>query len=299
MPRYTGALLSFVIIVVCLGINITQFPIAREMVDRSLASPATPNSHEENSSPNPAENILSDTAVDSSTAERPSGSAPSVTLPSSLVLQQTLQKQEQDKKNHSTAISPQEGSSAPPHGGSPSRISISATLVPSLPLVSNNGYEPIPADKIKPRSPSLASPKESLAQNKAETQSDESTAQEAEEGEPNPEDFSENFPTESSFQLSTPHPAYGEQVGKEETLDQEKPEPAPPSVPSSELSSEQVKPLPNVAQTPQSRANPWSAINVKIRPYDMVEAFRSSPLELDIPFADETEINTQDPYADP
>lgn len=312
MPRYSGALLALAVIVICIGINMTQFPIAREIMADSFAlspsSDASTNVSQEVSSPDIAKeapcassdvSIVSVSEPPTDTVIKPgSDSTRNVNVPSTLAIQASQEKEEQkqpieqNKNTQTVSISQREGSTAPPHGGSPSRISLTSSLVPNLPLASNtngsnNGYEPIPSGKAKLRgssqiadsnqnggqSPLISSPKESISQNKADDEAE----------------------SEPAFRLSVPNPAYREQVTDNTDTEKTDANMEPAAKPESVASdSGQVKPLPAASN---EAANPWSAIHVKIRPYDVVEAFRKSPLSLDIMYTDETHVEIEDPYA--
>ena len=206
MFRYSGPLLSFVVVAVCLGINIVRYPVVWEMLDKSTLS----------------ESIASQENTESN--EEPQK------------IEQTEQKPEtQIAKSETSDNNPlKEGSPVPPPlGGSPSslstpaaRISLSGTN--SSPPAATNGYSPIPAHSV---------PNRKFADN-ATVAEEEVTPLEEE-----PDAFAEEEPVVVSFEEkeepveeikpSQPQPPYSEKYQPSE------PEPVTPPKPAKEMTPEE------------------------------------------------------------
>ena len=131
MFRYSGPLLSFVVIAVCLGINIARYPVVWEMVDQSVFAAKVAALEVE-------DGAISDSAI-------PDNAAPAV--------QSALQTAQLETAQVETL---KEGTPVPPPlGGSPSSLSSSKVALFSTNLsksppdtVSSNGYGPIPAHSV-------------------------------------------------------------------------------------------------------------------------------------------------------
>ena len=185
MFRYSGPLLSFIVVAVCLGINIVRYPVVWEMLDKSTFS----------------DSIASQENTESNEEPQKIGQPEQK-------LETQIAKSETSDKN-----TLKEGSPVPPPlGGSPSslsapaaRISLSGTS-PSPPAATN-GYGPIPAHSV---------PNRKFADNVAAVE-EKVTPQEEE-----PNAFAEEEPAEVSFEEepdeepveeikpSQPLPAYSE-----------------------------------------------------------------------------------------
>ena len=123
MFRYSGPLLSFVVVAVCLGINITRYPIVWEMLDKTTFA---------------ANAVAHDAEIDTNTG-------------ADHLSEQLAAKTETEPK---TGLLGEGSPVPPPLGGSPSPSSSTRTLfttnLSKTPPenVSPNGYAPIPAVSV-------------------------------------------------------------------------------------------------------------------------------------------------------
>ncbi len=241
MLRYSGSLCSFVIIALCIGINISRYPVVWEMLDKTTASVAA-------------------VAPDDDVSSRPQEEGFSIDdLPNSHQLAENVGTDSQNERIL------REGSPVPPPlGGSPSsspssRITLFATETGKKPAAtSSNGYGPIPAQSLPLRKTAAQPTPQPTPQPIAEPDDF------AEEPEPQ---FAEDEPVEVKTpetetrdpQMSRPQPVYGQQYAP---IPAKKPEPVSVQTPKAnavtprEMSPEEkveaFRKTPLILDTPQT-----------------------------------------------
>jgi len=187
MFRYSGPLLSFVVIAVCLGINIARYPVVWEMVDKTALN---------------ATLVAQEAEVEADVAP-----------------EHQVAQAEPEPKN----ILSKEGSPVPPPlGGSPSSTRTLFTTNLSKPPsenVSSNGYEPIPTFSVpNHKIANLATPPE-VEEDKPATQWIASNEPKRTE-----EDAEEDL---SNYQPISPQPIYAAHYEEQPSIPNEVPREKP------------------------------------------------------------------------
>ena len=218
MFRYSGPLLSFVVVAVCLGINIVRYPVVWEMLDKSAYSDSIASQENTESNEEPQK------------------------------IEQSEQKPETQiaKSETSDKNTLKEGSSVPPPlGGSPSSLSappshITLSGTNSSPSATTNGYGPIPA---------RSAPNRKFADSAAVAKDEKEVTPQEEE----PDAFAEEEPVEVPFEEepeeepvedvkpSQPLPAYSEKHQPSEPVTP--PEPAKEMTPEEKVEAFRKSPL--------------------------------------------------------